>query len=65
MEKLVLHRIPKMQQNIRPARIEVDAYEKLEELKQQTGLSICKLTSICIDFAYENAVILDSTGDED
>lgn len=61
MKNLVLYKTGESNKSnaFKPARIDVESYEKLEDLKQQTGLPIWKLTSICIDFAYQNVVIKD------
>lgn len=59
-EKLTLFRVQDTtKQSIVSARIEAEPYSKLEKLSEETGISICKLTTMCINFAAARVEVKD------
>ena len=59
-EKLIVYKVgaPERTASV-SARIEKEPYAKLEEVSEKTGISICKLTSLFIDYAYSHLEIKD------
>lgn len=66
MGKIVLRRFvkPKPKES-KVIRVDDDVYEKLEHISDQTSISIQRLTSLLLNAAIEDVVILDNETEEE
>jgi len=62
MDKFIL-KSAKANRGYKPAIIDVDTWEKLNQLKEETGIPMTKILSQAVDFALERIEVVDEAAD--
>lgn len=62
MDKFIL-KSAKANKGYKPAIIDVDTWEKLNQLKEETGIPMTKILSQAVDFALERIEVIDEAAD--
>ena len=65
MGKIVLRKFRKPEvSDSKVIRIDMDVYEKLSDISEETSISVQKLTSILLNTALAEVVVVDDEGEE-